>query len=256
MPFQVALSLALMLQTPQAAKPAPDLNAIREKARAKALDPAVLGRESKVATGCRPDEEGEKTEEFRTQQQFMSGATGPGLSSPVVDANPIPPADRAPKYFEGEARQAATAFTAVTLEGKKISVADQKGKVVVVFLFKPDCKYSADMLPEIIRLYGASLKMGFTVLPVSLGSESWARLKDWRLKNAGAIPDAFPVYKPNTDKGTGASALGPLRATPSTFILDREGRIAWRVYGAVTGSVTDKLNHILTENLGTTAPKP
>ena len=47
--------------------------------------------------------------------------------------------------------------------------------------------------------------------------------------------------------GTGISLFPDFRITPTTFILDRHGRVAWRIVGAIRGSLTDKLNHILSE---------
>lgn len=150
-------------------------------------------------------------------------------------------------------------FAYLSQDGIGKKVADLKGKVAVVFIFKPDCKFTSDMMGEIIRLQGMQQGKPYEVVPVSIGSEGWSGLARWRQLNMNILPKDFPIYRPGTESGTGTSVFGELFGTPTTLILDRHGRVAWRFNGAIKGALADRLTHImlegLLESLPATAPQ-
>jgi len=249
---------SLLLLSGLTAQNAPDparIKALHDQIKAKALDPASLAALGKTAFGCRPDEEGLNTNDFTTASRASGVASvNPKLQSPVTDANPIPPEDRAPRYFAPDQRKPATEFTFLDPAGLAKKVGELDGKTVVVFLFKPDCKFTPDIIGEIIRLQGLQKGKAYEVVPVSMGSEGWGGLTRWRQLNLNVIPKEFPIYRPGIQPGTGTSIFGELVATPTTLVLDRHGRVAWRINGAIRGAVADRLNQILLEGLLETLP--
>lgn len=254
----IALPLVLA-QAPPAQNmpaPAPRLNrkALYEQFKAKAMDLATLKRLAKESNGCRPEEEGENRGGTRDQVRMAGGTAFNRVAAPSVDQNPIPDEERAPRYFEPAQRASAAAFTAVNQAGIETKVGDSGGSVLVVFLFKPDCKFTPDILGEIIRLQAMQERIGFKMIPVSLGSEGWSGLARWRQQNKNALPQEFQIFRPKAEMGLGASVFGTLHATPTTFILDRRGRVAWRISGAVRGAISDRLNQILMEPDSEPAP--
>jgi hypothetical protein len=240
------------------AQSAPDparIKAIHDQIQTKVLDPANLAALGKTGFGCRADEEGTKTNDFSTASRG-AGVTSvnPTLQSPVTDINPIPDAERAPRYFSPEQRKDVSAFTFVDQNGAAKTVAGLNGKTVVVFLFKPDCKYTADMMGEIIRLHTMQKGKAYEVVAVTIGSEGWGGLSRWRQQNMNILTPDFSIYHPGTKSGTGTSIFGELLATPTTLIVDRHGRVAWRLNGAIRGAVADRLNQIMLEGLLETLP--
>ena len=115
---------------------------------------------------------------------------------------------------------------------------------MVVFLFRPECPHTAESLPEIIRLHNLQEKIGFKVLPISIGEGSWEAIQKFRRLNPGSVPSVFSIYRL---KGAARCVFKDLRMTPTTYILDREGGVPWRIYGATPGALTRKVNHILSE---------
>lgn len=254
-----SLSLySLILLSSLVAQNAPDparIKALHEQIKARALDPTNLATLGKTAFGCRPDEEGSNTNDFSTASR-AAGVTSvnPKLQSPVSDANPIPPEDRAPRFFPTGQRRVVTEFTFIDPTGLEKKVAELAGKTIVVFLFKPDCKYTPEVIGEIIRLQNMHQGKAYDVIPVSMGSEGWSGLTRWRQLNLNVIPKEFPIYRPGIKSGTGTSIFGALVATPTTLILDRHGCVAWQINGAIRGAVAERLNQVMLEGLLETLP--
>ena len=245
--------LPLLLLLPLQAQTAPDpvrIKALHDQIQTKVLDPSNLAALAGTAFGCRPDEEGASTNDFSTAVRPAGVASvNPRLQSPVTDANPIPVSERTPRYYKPEQRTLASPFTFLDQTGLGKTVAELQGKVLVVCLCKPDSRDTPDMMGEIIRLHGMQQGKGFEVVSVSLGSEGWTGLARWRQANMNIIPKDFPIYRPGIKTGTGTSIFGEVFGTPTTLVLDRQGRVAWRINGAIRGAVADRLNHIMLEGL-------
>lgn len=244
------LSMASLVLAAQQGPDPVKVKAAHDQIKAKVLEPAALAALGQTAFGCRPDEEGSNTNNFATAARG-AGVTSvnPKLQGPVSDANPIPPAERAPRYYGPETRISAAEFVFMESPTQSRQLTELKGKVVVVFLFKPDCKYTPDVMGEIIRLQGMQKGKAFEVLPITMGSEGWTGLARWRQANMNIIPKDFPIYRPGIKTGTGTSIFGEVFGTPTTLVLDRQGRVAWRINGAIRGAVADRLNHIMLEGL-------
>jgi hypothetical protein len=254
-PLLLVIPALLLLQTPGPSGPDPvRIKKLHDQISFKALDPQTLTTLGQGVTGCRPDEEGETKNDFRTAARAVGTTVNPRLQSPVSDANPIPPAERPPRYFPPASRLAADSFVYVDQAGTERKVAALKGKVVVVFLFKPDCKYTSDMMGEILRLHGLQKGKPYEVVPVSIGSEGWGGLARWRQQNMNILSNDFPIHRPGIQPGTGVSIFGELLGTPTTLILDQHGRVAWRFNGAMRGALADRLSHIMLEGLLETLP--
>lgn len=227
-----------------------------ESLKAKALDPAILKKEAARATGCLAHESGSASEQFQTKARLLDGSTRGTISGLAVDTNPIPEVDRMPRYYAPGERASAQGFKVHRLDGSSLSVDQLRGLPVVVFIFKPDCKYSAEMLNEIIRLQAVEDRARVKVLAVSISDGAWTDIARYRQQNINALPATFPIFRPSSDQGAGVSIFKDLFVTPTTYILDREGRVAWRITGGVRGSIQDKINHIRTEPAPSSTPIP
>jgi cytochrome c biogenesis protein CcmG/thiol:disulfide interchange protein DsbE len=116
-------------------------------------------------------------------------------------------------------------FTLETLSGATTSLAEQRGKVVIVNLWASWCGPCRAEMPAIQRLYDAQREEGLTVLAVHgtfQDSEASARAFTEELGLS------FPIV---LDRDGEVSHRYQLRALPSTFIVDRKGIIRDVIFG-------------------------
>ncbi|HQL47364.1 MAG TPA: redoxin domain-containing protein [Holophaga sp.] len=159
--------------------------------------------------------------------------------------------DREVRVFPVAERKDGTGFAVVPIKGKPQSLAAYKGKVVVVGVFSAVCDPSIRLLAEMAELQPKGPQFGFEVFPICLD----------RLTALGQI---IRRNQPRFDKTAfftqglaeqGLLNLGPeLRAAPTTFILDREGRVAMRWVGYHPGVLVNALKAILREPAAPAAP--
>lgn len=268
--------LSVLLTTPvltaqNAPKPA-SREEMAKTFRAKALDPVTLKKEAAKAGGCMITRHDTTTEDMRgttaKSDSLLAGMsiTGGGMASGlpgqtgrltdsaqmtagkmVTSLAVLDERDRMPRFFEPGERISVTAFRFMTEEGASKSIGDLAGKVTLLFLFRTDCRWTLDMMGEVLRLYGIEDKAGIRVIAVSIVNPGWAPVNGFRKSVGPDLPAAFPIYLPSQDSAFGLEVLGELKTAPTTFILDRQGRIAWRINGAAPGVLADKLNMIRTE---------
>ena len=140
-------------------------------------------------------------------------------------------------------RDAPIKLTGTTLEGKKLDIADWKGDVVVVNLWASWCgpcrseavtleKINKQLSPKGVHFLGLNTRDG--------------------LAAAKAFQDRFPTGFQSIQDNDGTLTLvfgnlGPA-ATPTTIILDRQGRVAARILGPVTEAQLRDITLAVTED--------
>jgi cytochrome c biogenesis protein CcmG, thiol:disulfide interchange protein DsbE len=138
---------------------------------------------------------------------------------------------------------AAPDFTLETLGGETSSLAAQRGKVVIVNLWGSWCGPCRAEMPAIQRLYEREREQGLTVLAVH------STVQDSE-ENARAFAQelglTFPIV---LDRDGAVSRTYRLRALPSTFIVDRKGKIRDIIYGGPLSEATlqSKIDPLLAE---------
>lgn len=271
-----SLFVPVLLITSILAAQAPPKPTTREELaktfRAKALDPVVLKNEAAKVGGCALSRHSSVTEDMRgtaaktdsrlagmsvTGGGMLTG--GPEQSSRIADPDPrtvgkmlvdnavLDKADRTPRFFEPGERVSVAAFKFMKEDGSSQPISDLKGKVTLLFLFRADCRWTHDMMGEVLRMQGIEEKAGIRVISVSIVNPGWVPVKQFRKFVGAELPATFPIYLPSEESGAGLEVLGELKIAPTTFILDRQGRIAWRINGAAPGALADKLNMIRME---------
>jgi peroxiredoxin len=118
----------------------------------------------------------------------------------------------------------ASRFT--TLEGKSITLDELRGKVVLVNFWATSCPGCIKKMPDMVETYRQYKDRGFEVIAVAMSYDPPAYVANF--VQTRQLP--FPVVL-DTD-GAHARAFGKLqpkpediRLTPTTFVIDKNGRV-------------------------------
>jgi peroxiredoxin len=122
--------------------------------------------------------------------------------------------------------QRPPAFSLLDLNGQRQTLTQYRGRVVVLHFWASWCPYCRGEIPKLLQIHEQGATQDVTVLTVSV-DQDLAQLQAF-VQQAGlpyiVIPDArssSPI----------ASAYG-VRGIPVTYLLDRDGRIAYRFFGS------------------------
>ncbi len=110
-------------------------------------------------------------------------------------------------------------FTLKSNNGANIKLSELRGQVVMINFWASWCGPCRQEMPLLDQLYQRYQPMGFTLLGVNVEEDS--RAADKILKE---IPVSFPVLY---DKKNQVSESYQVRAMPSTFLIDRDGKVRY-----------------------------
>jgi thiol-disulfide isomerase/thioredoxin len=128
-------------------------------------------------------------------------------------------------------RVAVPAFTAPDLEGRPVSTAALRGKVVLVNFWATWCPPCREEIPDLIALQ-AKYKDTLQIIGVAQDSGSIEDVRKFAAEHGMNYPSV--LSSPEIEK------LFPgVYALPTTFILDREGRLAQKHIGMLTAARTE-----------------
>ncbi len=119
----------------------------------------------------------------------------------------------------------APAVTIVSLRGEKITTADLRGRVVLVNFWATDCVICVKEMPQIVSTYERFRAQGFDTIAVAMRHDPPNYVLAYVARNA------LPFTVALDPLGELAQAFGGVRATPTSFLLDRRGNIVWRITG-------------------------
>jgi cytochrome c biogenesis protein CcmG/thiol:disulfide interchange protein DsbE len=120
--------------------------------------------------------------------------------------------------------QEAPAFQVTTLDGAPVSADSLRGKVVLLNFWATWCPPCRVEMPGFQDVYDERRAEGFVVLGVSTDRAGRAPVLEF-LKEKGIT---YPVAMAN---GTMLNAYGGARVLPTSFLIDRQGRIRHEVRG-------------------------
>jgi thiol-disulfide isomerase/thioredoxin len=131
-------------------------------------------------------------------------------------------------FYGPEDRADPVDFTATTTDGETVDAADYRGKVLVLnfwYATCPPCRTEAPILDEVSNAYPSE---DVVFLGVNVRDDA---------ATANTFDESFGIDYPSVldaDTGNVQFALAktiPANATPSTLVLDTEGRVAARMIG-------------------------
>jgi cytochrome c biogenesis protein CcmG/thiol:disulfide interchange protein DsbE len=116
-------------------------------------------------------------------------------------------------------RHDAPDFALKDAEGKTVHLADYRGKVVLLDFWATWCDPCRLEIPWFIEMQRKNKDRGFEVLGVSMDDEGWEVVKPF-MKNIGVNYRVLIGNDQTTEMYGGVDAL------PTTFLIDRQGKIA------------------------------
>ena len=116
-------------------------------------------------------------------------------------------------------RKTAPDFTLKDADGKPVKLSDYRGKVVLLNFWATWCGPCKVEIPWFIEFEQAYKDRGFAVLGVSMDEDGWETVKPYiaaRKINYRVLLGDDPV----------SNLYGGVESLPTTFMIDRDGRVA------------------------------
>ncbi|MFC1481132.1 TlpA family protein disulfide reductase [Candidatus Neomarinimicrobiota bacterium] len=131
-----------------------------------------------------------------------------------ISAQPMPPEN---------GKQLAPDFTLHDLQGKRYTLHELRGQVVVINFWATWCGPCRYEIPDLTRIYNSYKEEGVIVLGISLDDlhpDQIGRFsKNYKI--------SYPVlHGPRSELAKLTAAYGGISSIPTTFIVDRDGYIA------------------------------
>ena len=142
------------------------------------------------------------------------------LSAPAESSPPSPPG-RPSAPLVG---QSASVFTLTDLEGKSVSLSEFKGKVVLLDFWATWCPPCAKEIPHFIELYEQYKEQGFEMVGISVDKEGIDVIKPFVEQHRVNYPILIA-------DGRVTQLYGGISSIPTTFLIDKEGKIQRRYVG-------------------------
>ena len=126
----------------------------------------------------------------------------------------------------------APAYSTVSLAGDTVSLAGQKGKVVLLNIWATWCHPCRTEIPELRALHARYRDRGLELIGVSVdtdGTDDAIRsfMKEFQM--------TFPIWRdPDERISTTFLAIG----VPATFLIDKDGILRWRKTGPIAPNDT------------------
>lgn len=144
--------------------------------------------------------------------------------------------------------QPAPEFMLDTLDGKKLKLSDLRGKAVLLNFWATWCAPCTTEMPWFVELQNRYAVQGLQVVGINMDDGD----KNEVIKFANKIGVNYPILM---GKDTVANQYGGVQFLPTTFYIDRNGKIVERVFGiASRKEIEDNVRRTLAVQSGSLAP--
>jgi peroxiredoxin len=135
-------------------------------------------------------------------------------------------------FFGSQQRVPDATFT--LLSGQKISTADLKGKVYLINFWATSCTTCMQEMPQMVQTYNRFKGDGLEFVAVAMNYDAPMYVANY------AQTRQLP-FKVAMDDGSAAKEFGNVQLTPTTFVVDRNGKILKRYVGEPQFAELDQL---------------
>lgn len=165
--------------------------------------------------------------------------TSPGCSSGPAEANVTGASSTAPLSPKQGKRQMAPDFALKDENGATVHLSDYKGKVVVLNFWATWCGPCQVEIPWFVQFEREYKDRGFAVVGVSLDDDGWSSVKPF-------IADQQINYRILLGNDSVSTLYGGVDSLPTTFLVDRSGRVASVHVGLVNkNTYKNEISHLL-----------
>ncbi|HKG12946.1 MAG TPA: TlpA disulfide reductase family protein [Pyrinomonadaceae bacterium] len=181
-----------------------------------------------------------------SKKNAMSKSETPAGSKPPRTNLPMPPV--AASHGGGEASNASAAPAGAwkQTDGRRATLEDLRGQVVVLDFWATYCPPCREEIPHLVRMQKEFGPQGLKVIGLNVGGE----------EDRPKVPEFVKLYKIQyqladpEDETVGRFLLSD--DIPQTFVIDRQGRVVEHVVG-FDGEVAARLERAVTQALATKA---
>ncbi|MDR2014296.1 MAG: TlpA family protein disulfide reductase [Azoarcus sp.] len=113
-----------------------------------------------------------------------------------------------------------------TLQGERLDTAALRGKVVLVNFWATTCSTCVAEMPDLAKTYEKFATHGLEIIAVAMDYDPETQVR------AYADKAALPFKVALDPNGKVALGFEGVRMTPTTFLIDRQGRIVHKYLGA------------------------
>ena len=119
----------------------------------------------------------------------------------------------------------APAVTVVTLQGESVALSDLRGKVVLLNFWATDCPGCIQEMPQLVSTYQQYHAQGLETIAVAMRHDPPNYVLNYTAKNQLPFKVALDPI------GEIARAFGDVKLTPTTIVIDKQGRMVMRILG-------------------------
>lgn len=142
-----------------------------------------------------------------------------------------------PPAWVSEENRAAPNIRVTLNDGRELALEDLRGKVVVVNFWATWCPYCRHEMPAMETFYMDYRERGFEILALSLDDDP-ETVTRFMAKEGYHFPAVMA--------GTSGAAFGGVSRLPTSFVIDRQGRIRHKVSGQLHyGRLQDMVEPLL-----------
>lgn len=129
--------------------------------------------------------------------------------------------------------QPAPDFTLNDLNGNSVSLADFKGKVIILDFFATWCPPCREEIPHLVELQNVYANKGLQTVGISLDKTGIDSVKKFVTSYNINYPVAIATGKIIKD-------YGPIQFIPTIFVIDKNGNIAKKYVGFKAKDILEK----------------
>lgn len=126
--------------------------------------------------------------------------------------------------FSGSAKTAPE-VTFTSLDGRQFTMQDLRGKVVLVKFWATSCVTCVAQMPDTIEAYNEYAPQGYEVIAVAMDYDPPNYVRNFTQSRQ------LPFTVAMDTSGEIAKAFDDVKLTPTTYLIDKQGRIIKRYLG-------------------------